>query len=76
MLEFPLPGVQFMQKAVNRLPVRSVCQGLFHQPAKSAQVAFESAQLNPCRLMLQTWDGKPKAHPFAERGEGQPRFAG
>jgi hypothetical protein len=42
-LEFALPGVQFMQEVVNRLPVGSIRQRLFHQSAESAQVAFESA---------------------------------
>jgi hypothetical protein len=65
-----------MQKAVNGQPVRTVRQCLFDQPANPAQVAFESAQFNPCLLVFQTWDEIPKAHPFAERGEGQPRLAG
>ena len=63
-MEFPLPGVQLMQQAVNRLPVRAVRQCLFHQPPEPAQVAFEATQLNPRLLMFQTWDGKTQGTPF------------
>ena len=68
--------IQFMQKAMNGLPVRSVCQCLFYQTADSAQVAFESAQFTSRLLMLQTWDEKLKAYPFAEHGEGKSGSAG
>ena len=65
--QFPLPDIQLMQELVDKRPVRVFGKRLFNQSAKPAEVAFNPSQFQPGLLMLQTWNRRPQAYPFAER---------